>query len=52
MYTVFPYYNLLVGHNRSGLSGELFAKSYDKNFKRKKKRRKIANVSKKRNRKF
>ena len=45
------YAAMLAGHYETEPQGGLFAKSYDKDFNRKKKHRKMAKASKQRNRK-
>ncbi len=50
IFAITPYLDMLAGHYRPEPSGGLIAKSYDKNFKRKKKRRKPAKASRKKNR--
>ena len=50
IFTITPYADMLAGHYWAEPRGALFAKSYDKDFKRKKKRRKMAKDSRRRNR--
>ena len=50
IFAITPYADMLAGRYQPEPGGALFAKSYDKDFRRKKNRRKMAKASRKRNR--
>ena len=50
IFAITPYADMLAGRYQPEPRGALFAKSYDKDFRRKKNRRKMAKASRRRNR--